>query len=80
LAFGVAWLVALLGWLALVRNPKIGAALNYGALAYALLLASMSGATSARRSAVARSCFPTCFWPAGCSAMHTSSRSAMWCG
>jgi len=42
-AFGMAWLVALLGWLGLVRNPKIGAALNYGALAYALLLSSMSG-------------------------------------
>jgi len=46
-AFGAAWLVALLGWLGLVRNPKIGAALNYGALAYALLLASMSGAAAA---------------------------------
>jgi len=46
-AFGVAWLIALLGWLGLVRNPKIGAALNYGALAYALLLASMSGAAAA---------------------------------
>jgi len=45
--FGAAWLVALLGWLGLVRNPKIGAALNYGALAYALLLASMSGAAAA---------------------------------
>src|SRR5436190_22105691 len=28
-AFGAAWLFALLGWLGLVRNPKIGAALNY---------------------------------------------------
>ena len=46
-AFGLAWLIALLGWLGLVRNPKIGAALNYGALAYALLLASMSGAAAA---------------------------------
>jgi uncharacterized membrane protein YhhN len=46
-AFGVAWLIALLGWLGLVRNPKISAALNYGALAYALLLASMSGAAVA---------------------------------
>lgn len=46
-SFGAAWIVALLGWLGLVRNPKIGAALNYGALAYALLLASMSGAAAA---------------------------------
>jgi hypothetical protein len=46
-ALGGAWAVALLGWLGLVRNPKIGAALNYGALAYALLLASMSGAAAA---------------------------------
>jgi uncharacterized membrane protein YhhN len=46
-ALGVAWSVALIGWLGLVRNPKIGAALNYGALAYALLLASMSGAAAA---------------------------------
>jgi uncharacterized membrane protein YhhN len=35
--------VALIGWWVLVRNPKIGAALNYGALLYALLLSSMSG-------------------------------------
>jgi hypothetical protein len=42
-ALGTAWIVALIGWWALVRNPKIGAALNYGALVYALLLSSMSG-------------------------------------
>lgn len=46
-SFGAAWLVGLLSWLELVRNPKIGAALNYGALAYALLLASMSGSAIA---------------------------------
>ena len=46
-AFGAAWLVALLGWLGLVRSPKVGAALNYGALAYALLLASMTGSAAA---------------------------------
>ena len=41
-AFGVAWLIALLGCLGLVRTPKISAALNYGARAYALLLPSKS--------------------------------------
>ncbi len=46
-ALGVAWLVGALGWLGLARNPRLGAALNYGALAYALLLASMAGAASA---------------------------------
>jgi hypothetical protein len=46
-ALPLAWLVALVGWLGLVRNPAIGAALNYGALAYALLLASMAGAAAA---------------------------------
>jgi uncharacterized membrane protein YhhN len=43
IALSGAWLVALLGWWALVRNPKISPALNYGALAYALLLSSMGG-------------------------------------
>jgi len=42
-ALSAAGLIALLGWSALVRNPKLGPALNYGALAYALLLSSMSG-------------------------------------
>jgi uncharacterized membrane protein YhhN len=46
-ALSAAWLIALLGWWALVRNPKIGPALNYGALAYALLLSSMSGLATA---------------------------------
>jgi uncharacterized membrane protein YhhN len=46
-ALGTAWLVALIGWWALVRNPKLNPALNYGALAYALLLSSMSGLAGA---------------------------------
>lgn len=46
-ALGMAWAVALVGWWALVRNPKIAPALNYGALVYALLLASMDGLASA---------------------------------
>jgi uncharacterized membrane protein YuzA (DUF378 family) len=46
-ALGASWLVALLGWLAMVRSPRVSAALNYGALAYALLLASMAGAAAA---------------------------------
>lgn len=46
-ALAVAWLVALAGWLGLVRSPRVAAALNYGALAYALLLASMAGAAAA---------------------------------
>ncbi len=46
-ALPLAWLVGLLGWLVLVRNPAISAALNYAALAYALLLASMAGAAAA---------------------------------
>jgi len=46
-ALGTAWVVALVGWWALVRNPKIGPALNYGALVYALLLSSMSGLAAA---------------------------------
>lgn len=50
-ALPLAWLVALAGWLGLVRNPKISAALNYGALAYALLLASMAGAAAALATA-----------------------------
>jgi hypothetical protein len=40
---GAAWVVALAGWWALVRNPEVDTTLNYGSLAYALLLASMSG-------------------------------------
>jgi hypothetical protein len=40
---GGAWVVALVGWWGLVRNPAVGRTLNYGSLAYALLLASMSG-------------------------------------
>ena len=42
-ALGAAWAVALAGWRLLVRNPDVGPALNYGALAYALLLSSMAG-------------------------------------
>jgi len=38
-----AWAVALVGWQLLARNPKLSPALNYSALAYALLLSSMSG-------------------------------------
>src|SRR5262249_20442721 len=45
---GAAWLVGLLGWWALVHNPKLSPALNYGALAYGLLLSSMSGLAVAR--------------------------------
>lgn len=37
------WLVGAIGWLVAARNPAKPAALNYAALAYALLLASMSG-------------------------------------
>ena len=51
LALPFAWAVALAGWLGMVRNPTISAALNYGALAYALLLASMAGAAAALASA-----------------------------
>lgn len=47
-ALGGAWLVALAGWRLLVRNPAIGPALNYGALAYALLLSSMAGLAGGR--------------------------------
>jgi hypothetical protein len=47
MALGMAWSVALVGWRALVRNPKIGPALNYGALVYALLLSSMGGQAAA---------------------------------
>lgn len=43
LALGCGWAVALAGWWLLVRNPAIKRTLNYGALAYALLLGSMSG-------------------------------------
>jgi hypothetical protein len=42
-ALGVAWAVALVGWWALARNPKLHPALNYGALGYAVLLSSMTG-------------------------------------
>src|SRR5207253_6003268 len=42
-ALGGAWAIALAGWWLLVRNPSISPRLNYGALAYALLLCSMSG-------------------------------------
>jgi uncharacterized membrane protein YhhN len=42
-AIGTSWAIALAGWWALVRNPKVGKTLNYGSLVYALLLASMSG-------------------------------------
>ncbi|HEU5099779.1 MAG TPA: lysoplasmalogenase [Roseiflexaceae bacterium] len=37
------WAAGLLGWQLLVRNPKLSPALNYGALAYGLLLSSMAG-------------------------------------
>jgi uncharacterized membrane protein YhhN len=46
-ALGAGWMLALAGWWALVRNPKLSPALNYGALAYALLLGSMSGLAAA---------------------------------
>ena len=46
-ALGAGWTLALAGWWALVRNPKISPALNYGALTYALLLSSMSGLAAA---------------------------------
>jgi uncharacterized membrane protein YhhN len=42
-ALGTAWAIALAGWWALVSNPEIDRTLNYSALAYSLLLASMSG-------------------------------------
>lgn len=41
------WLVALLGWWALARNPKQPLALNAAALAYALLLGSLAGKAGA---------------------------------
>lgn len=37
------WLIGAIGWYVVARNPAKPAALNYAALAYALLLASMSG-------------------------------------
>lgn len=37
------WIIGALGWRVLARNPAQPAALNYAALAYALLLASMAG-------------------------------------
>lgn len=40
---GGAWLIAGAGWWALVRNPSLAPALNYGALVYAALLSSMGG-------------------------------------
>ncbi|HET9222570.1 MAG TPA: lysoplasmalogenase [Roseiflexaceae bacterium] len=42
-ALGTALAITLAGWWALVRNPEIDRTLNYSALAYSLLLASMSG-------------------------------------
>jgi hypothetical protein len=41
-ALSMAWALALAGWWALVRNPKVDKTLNYGSLVY-VLLASMSG-------------------------------------
>lgn len=46
-ALGGAWLVGALGWWGLARNPQRSAVINYAALGYALLLASMAGAASA---------------------------------
>jgi uncharacterized membrane protein YhhN len=40
---GAAWAVGLAGWWGLVRNPALDKTLNYSALVYSLLLASMSG-------------------------------------
>ena len=56
-ALSVAWLIGLLGWRALVRNPAISPALNYGALAYGLLLSSMGGLAAAL-AAQDRRCTP----------------------
>lgn len=42
-ALGGGWAAALAGWWLLARNPALKRALNYGALAYALLLGTMSG-------------------------------------
>ncbi|MFL5801661.1 MAG: lysoplasmalogenase [Roseiflexaceae bacterium] len=42
-AVGVGWALGLAGWWALARNPALGKTLNYSALAYSLLLSSMSG-------------------------------------
>jgi YhhN-like protein len=42
-AVGVGWALGLSGWWALARNPALGRTLNYSALAYSLLLSSMSG-------------------------------------
>jgi uncharacterized membrane protein YhhN len=42
-AVGVALVVGLAGWWALARNPVLGKTMNYGALAYSMLLSSMSG-------------------------------------
>jgi uncharacterized membrane protein YhhN len=56
-ALGAGWLIGLLGWWTLVRNPKISPALNYGALTYGLLLSSMSGLAAAL-AAQDRRCTP----------------------
>lgn len=44
---GLGWLVALLGWWALARNPKQPVVLNAAALGYAILLGSMAGKAGA---------------------------------
>ncbi len=41
-ALGLTWLLALVLWFFLIRNPK-GSAMQYAALVYALFLASMAG-------------------------------------
>jgi hypothetical protein len=46
-ALGMAWAVSLAGWMALVRGSPAARPLKYGALAYALLLGSMSGMAAA---------------------------------
>jgi uncharacterized membrane protein YhhN len=46
-ALGIAWAVSLAGWMALVRGSPAAKALKGGALAYALLLGSMSGMAAA---------------------------------
>jgi uncharacterized membrane protein YhhN len=56
-ALSASWLIGLLGWWALVRNPAISPALNYGALAYGQLLSSMSGLAAAL-AAQDRRCAP----------------------
>ena len=46
-ALAVAWAVSLMGWWVLARRSAVGSALKYGALAYTLLLGSMSGIAAA---------------------------------